>query len=95
MAKRKGASARPSASRGTAAELPESFEATVAELRSIVDDLEAEEGDLATAVAQYERGVALQRHAEEQLEAARLRVEELLPDGSTTMLEDDEEDDDA
>ncbi|MBU6256186.1 MAG: exodeoxyribonuclease VII small subunit, partial [Chloroflexi bacterium] len=54
-----------------------------------------EEGDLATAVAQYERGVALQRHAEEQLEAARLRVEELLPDGSTTLLEADEEDDDA
>ena len=76
-------------------DLPESFEATVAELRSIVDDLETQDGNLEAAVAQYERGVTLQKHAEAQLHAARLRVEELLPDGSTALIDDDEEDEDA
>jgi exonuclease VII small subunit len=37
----------------------------------------------------------LQKHAEAQLQAARLRVEELLPDGSTALVDDEEEDEDA
>jgi exodeoxyribonuclease VII small subunit len=95
MAKRKASSARAARSATTAGDLPESFEATVAELRSIVDDLETQDGNLEGAVAQYERGVTLQKHAEAQLQAARLRVEELLPDGSTALNDDDEEDEDA
>ncbi|NBP82909.1 exodeoxyribonuclease VII small subunit [bacterium] len=95
MAKRKVTSARAARRVETDATLPATFEATVAELRSIVDDLETHDADLEAAVGQYERGVALQRHAESQLKAARLRVEELLPDGSTALSDDEVEDEDA
>lgn len=95
MAKRKVTPARRKPNAEAGAELPATFEATVAELRSIVDDLETQDVDLEAAVEQYERGVALQKHAEAQLKAARLRVEELLPDGSTTLTDDEEEDEDA
>jgi exodeoxyribonuclease VII small subunit len=95
MAKRKVTSARATRPAGAHAALPTTFEATVAELRSIVDDLETQDADLEAAVGQYERGVTLQQHAEAQLQAARLRVEELLPDGSTALTDDEEEDEDA
>jgi exodeoxyribonuclease VII small subunit len=95
MAKRKVTPARTTRHVETGAALPATFEATVAELRSIVDDLETQDADLEAAVGQYERGVALQKHAEAQLQAARLRVEELLPDGSTALTDDEEEDEDA
>lgn len=95
MAKRKVTPARGKRHAETDGELPATFEATVAELRSIVDDLETQDADLEAAVEQYERGVALQKHAEAQLKAARLRVEELLPDGSTALTDDEEEDEDA
>ena len=93
MAKRKVAPARTTRGSEGGSALPATFEATVAELRSIVDDLETQDADLEAAVEQYERGVALQKHAEAQLKAARLRVEELLPDGSTALSDDDEEED--
>jgi exodeoxyribonuclease VII small subunit len=95
MAKRKVTTARTTRHAETGTALPATFEATVAELRSIVDDLETQDADLEAAVGQYERGVALQKHAEAQLQAARLRVEELLPDGSTALTDDEEEDEDA
>jgi exodeoxyribonuclease VII small subunit len=95
MAKRKVTPARGTRHAETGAALPATFEATVAELRSIVDDLETQDADLEAAVGQYERGVALQKHAEAQLQAARLRVEELLPDGSMALTDDEEEDEDA
>jgi len=95
MAKRKVTPARTAPHAGGGTELPATFEATVAELRSIVDDLETQDADLEAAVGHYERGVALQKHAEAQLQAARLRVEELLPDGSTALTDDEEEDEDA
>ncbi|MFZ9729266.1 MAG: exodeoxyribonuclease VII small subunit [Candidatus Limnocylindrus sp.] len=73
--------------------LPVDFEATMRELRSIVEQLESEDGGLEAAVTQFERGVKLQQHAQKQLEAARLRIEELLPEGGLTEIEadDDEE----
>ena len=95
MAKRKVTLTRTAPHVGGGTELPATFEATVAELRSIVDDLETQDADLEAAVGHYERGVALQKHAEAQLQAARLRVEELLPDGSTALADDEEEDEDA
>ena len=95
MAKRKVTPARTTRTAGGNAELPTTFEATIAELRSIVDDLETQDADLEAAVGQYERGVTLQKHAESQLQAARLRVEELLPDDSTALIDDEEEDEDA
>jgi exodeoxyribonuclease VII small subunit len=95
MAKRKVTPARITRPAGDGTDLPATFEATVAELRSIVDDLETQDADLEAAVGHYERGVVLQKHAEAQLQAARLRVEELLPDGSTALVDDEEEDEDA
>jgi len=95
MAKRNATPARARRPSEVNSELPATFEATVAELRTIVDALESQDADLEIAVAEYERGVALQRHAEAQLHAARLRVEELLPDGSTSLIDDEEEDEDA
>ncbi|RLT22048.1 MAG: exodeoxyribonuclease VII small subunit [Candidatus Aquidulcis sp.] len=95
MAKRKVAPARTTRGSEGGSALPATFEATVAELRSIVDDLETQDADLEAAVGHYERGVALQKHAEAQLQAARLRVEELLPDDSTALIDDEEEDEDA
>ena len=95
MVKRKATPTRATRHGGATAALPTSFEATVAELRSIVDDLETQDANLEDAVEQYERGVTLQQHAEAQLQAARLRVEELLPDGSTVLTDDEEEDEDA
>lgn len=73
--------------------LPDEFETTMRELRKIVEGLESEDGGLEAAVAQFERGVKLQQHAQKQLEAARLRVEELLPEGGLAEFEidDDEE----
>lgn len=95
MAKRKVSSARAARHAAADAALPATFQETVAELRTIVDDLEHQDADLEAAVGRYERGVALQKHAEAQLESARLRVEALLPDGSTELADDEEEDEDA
>jgi exodeoxyribonuclease VII small subunit len=74
------------------ATLPETFDETMRELRTVAEALEAGDGGLEDAVVLFERGVALQRHADTQLKAARLRVEELLPDGTTATLDLDEKD---
>jgi exodeoxyribonuclease VII small subunit len=80
-------------SRAASGALPEDFEATMRELRSIVERLESEDGGLEAAVTHFERGVRLQQHAQRQLEAARLRIEELLPEGGLAEIDadDDEE----
>ena len=77
------------------APLPTDFESAMTELRAIVEALEADDGGLESAVTRYERGVALQRRAEELLAAARLRVEELLPSGEIASFDDDEDEEEA
>ena len=90
-----GAKRGARASHAGAGRLPDDFESAMVELRAIVEALEADDGGLESAVAQYERGVAVQRRAEELLAAARLRVEELLPSGAVSPLDGvDEADDD-
>ena len=49
-------------------------------------------GGLEVAVTSFERGVKLQQHAQQQLDAARLRVEELLSDGELDELDLEDED---
>lgn len=88
-AKRPKQSASP---KGSSANLPSDFEETMRELRDVVGQLESQEGGLEVAVTNFERGVKLQQHAQQQLDAARLRVEELLPDGDLTDLDLDDED---
>jgi len=55
-----------------------SFEAALKELESIVDRLEHGEAPLEEAISLYQRGAALKAHCQARLEAARLRVEQIV-----------------
>lgn len=60
-----------------------SFEEALAELEGIVRGLETGKGDLARAVADYERGAALKRHCEAKLAEAEAKVQAITlgPEG--------------
>jgi len=55
-----------------------SFEDALAQLESIVSELESGRAPLEKSIALYERGAALKAHCEKRLEAARLRVEKIV-----------------
>ncbi|MEM9782589.1 MAG: exodeoxyribonuclease VII small subunit [Pseudomonadota bacterium] len=55
-----------------------SFEAALAELNEVVDRLEGGEVPLEESIRLYERGEALRRHCETQLDAAELKVEKIV-----------------
>jgi len=55
-----------------------SFEAALKELESIVERLEHGEAPLEEAIGLYQRGAALKAHCQTRLEAARLRVEQIV-----------------
>ena len=55
-----------------------SFEAALKELESIVDRLEHGDAPLEEAIGLYQRGAALKAHCQARLEAARLRVEQIV-----------------
>ncbi|MBY0355858.1 MAG: exodeoxyribonuclease VII small subunit [Rickettsiales bacterium] len=61
-----------------------SFEDSLRELEEIVKRLEGGKSSLEDSISDYTRGTALKQHCEKQLEAARLKVEKLIPqsDGS-------------
>ncbi|MBE1237544.1 exodeoxyribonuclease VII small subunit [Phaeovibrio sulfidiphilus] len=63
------------------------FEQALAELESIVRQLEAGSVDLESAVRFYERGVALRRRCETRLAEARMSVESIArtPEGETGL----------
>lgn len=67
-----------------------SFEAAFAELEATVHQLETGNLPLADALALYERGVELARLCGAQLDAAELRVQQLM-----AVAEDDDVDDDS
>jgi exodeoxyribonuclease VII small subunit len=54
-----------------------SFEAGLKELEDIVTKMEAGQVSLDDAVSLYERGMALQKRCQKQLEDARLRIEKI------------------
>jgi exodeoxyribonuclease VII small subunit len=56
-----------------------SFEQAFAELEEVVQQLEAGELKLDEAMALFERGVALATQCNTQLDAAELRVQQLVP----------------
>jgi exodeoxyribonuclease VII small subunit len=60
-----------------------SFEAALAELESIVQQLERGEVELEKSIAIYERGAALRAHCEARLKDAQLKVDRIVlgPDG--------------
>ena len=74
-----------------AAEIPAdiaamSFEQALAELETIVRQLESGKGNLDEAITAYERGAALKRHCESKLAEAQRRVDRISfsADGSVT-----------
>ena len=67
----------------TAAEIPEdiaamSFEEAMAELETIIDTLDGGEVPLEESITIYERGAALQRHCEDKLRQAEMRVQKIV-----------------
>jgi exodeoxyribonuclease VII small subunit len=61
-----------------------SFEAALKELEQIVDRLEHGDAPLEDSIRLYQRGSELKAHCEKRLEAARLRVEQIVvgPNGA-------------
>jgi exodeoxyribonuclease VII small subunit len=61
-----------------------SFEDALAELETIVRDLESGSRKLDDAITAYERGAALKKHCEEKLREAQTRIDKisLAPDGT-------------
>lgn len=59
-----------------------SFEAAMAELETIVQNLEGGQVDLDASIALYSRGAMLKRHCEAKLNAASEQVEKIVADGS-------------
>jgi exodeoxyribonuclease VII small subunit len=55
-----------------------SFEQALAELESIVQELESGQAPLERSIEMYERGARLKAHCETRLEAARLKVERIV-----------------
>lgn len=60
------------------AESETSFEESMTQLAQIVEALEGDELSLEDSLARFEEGVSLARRAQERLDRAEARVEELL-----------------
>lgn len=70
-----------------------SFEAAMAELESIVRDLETGKTSLEDSISAYERGIALKNHCESKLREAQSRIDKIVvkPDGSVSTVPLDQE----
>lgn len=70
-----------------------SFEAALAELETIVRDLETGKTSLEESIAAYERGVALKSHCEGRLRDAQSKIEKIVvaADGSISTAPLDKE----
>lgn len=66
---------------------PQQFEQMIAELETIVQQLEQGDLSLDDALAQFERGIALTRASQQQLQAAEQKVQILLqqPNGQEQL----------
>jgi len=80
-AKKSAAAKQPAAD-----QLP--FEDALAELESLVEQLEGGEPALEQSLAQFERGVALARHCQRQLTEAEQKVQQLSAEGDDERLAD-------
>ena len=65
---------------------PQQFEQMIAELESIVNQLEQGDLSLDDALAQFERGIALTRASQQQLQAAEQKVQILLQPNAQEQL---------
>lgn len=66
-----------------------SFEAALAELESIVQQLESGDVELEKSIAIYERGAALKAHCEKKLREAELKVEKIVLDDNGRVSTED------
>lgn len=69
----------------------ETLEGDLRRLEEILGQLEADEVELERALRLFEEGVGLVRRAEGILSRTVLRVDELLADGGTAPLDEDDE----
>lgn len=62
------------------------FESALAELETIVKDLESGKVSLEDSISAYERGMALKAHCESKLQDARMKIEKIVvgSDGAVT-----------
>ena len=65
---------------------PQQFEQMIAELETIVHQLEQGDLSLDDALAQFERGIALTRASQQQLQAAEQKVQILLQPNAQEQL---------
>jgi len=64
---------------GAAKEIADlSFEAALAELEKIVQNLESGNVELEQSITMYERGAALKAHCEGKLKDAKLKIEKIV-----------------
>lgn len=64
---------------------PKSFEAAVAELEAIVQDMESGQLNLEDALARYQRGIGLLKFCQETLSGAEQRIRQLEGDQLTDL----------
>lgn len=66
-----------------------SFEQAMKELETIIDKLDGGDVPLEESITIYERGAALQRHCEDKLRQAEMRVQKIVAraDGSAERTE--------
>jgi len=57
-----------------------SFEEALAELETIVRDLESGKAPLEKSIGAYERGIALKKHCEQKLRSAQEKIEKISVD---------------
>ena len=62
-----------------------SFEQALAELESIVRELETGRGELDKAIGAYQRGAALKQHCENKLREAQAKVDKITFDADGTV----------
>lgn len=63
-----------------------SFEEAMAELESVVRQLEGGKIKLEEAVSVYERGVLLKKHCEEKLKQAKSKIDKLIVGDNNTII---------
>ncbi len=63
-----------------------SFEEAMAELESVVRQLEGGKIKLEEAVSVYERGILLKKHCEEKLKQAKSKIDKLIIEDNNTIV---------
>ncbi len=71
---------------GEAAKVEElSFEAALAELETIIRDMESGKSPLEESITAYERGIALKKHCDAKLKEAQAKIDKITIDQNGTV----------